>query len=394
MMIDKLRRKLIITTIAALLVIFVVMVGAMNAISFYSTQRQVSQSLEVLAGSQTEGGSTQRIRDNLPDVTASSLYRVSNYCIIRLTRNGELYEWKSENGDLYNDTVVEKLLQDIKSTGKEQGQIDSKMFRMEKADRGDKIAVIDISMELEYADNLLRITVIVGFLFWVILSGLSAVLICRVLRPVSEAFQKQQQFVWDASHEIKTPLAVISANAQVLALEIGENESLHYILDEVGRTNTLVQNLLSLARMDANRTKGEIREFDLGKTLLQTILPMESLIFEQGKVLTLQISGGIFYTGNEGLLQELAVILLSNAMKYAEPGSRITVSLRAKGSHRVLRVHNTGSTFLSGSIGAIPPTTGTPVAPGWDWRLPRALWSITGETSAWRAIHRAVQRSL
>ena len=60
---------------------------------------------------------------------------------------------------------------------------------------------------------LLHITAIVGFLFWVILSGLSAVLIGRVLRPVSEALQKQQQFVWDASHELKTPLAVISANA-------------------------------------------------------------------------------------------------------------------------------------------------------------------------------------
>lgn len=260
MMISGLRKKLIVSTISALLIIFAVMIGVINAVSFHTTQRQVSQSLEVLAGSQTESGSSQRLRDNLPDVTASSLYRVSNYCIIRLTRDGELHEWKSENLELYNDAVAEKLLQDIKATGKEQGRIDSKMFRMEKADRGDKIAVIDISAELEYASNLLRITAIVGFLFWAILSILAVVLICRVLRPVSEAFLKQQQFVWDASHELKTPLAVISANAQVLALEIGYNESLNYILDEVGRTNTLVQNLLSLARMDARRTKGEIRE--------------------------------------------------------------------------------------------------------------------------------------
>lgn len=343
MMIDKLRKKLITSTIAALLIIFVVMIWAMNAISFYSILRQVSQSLEILAGNQTEGGSTQRIRDNLPDVTASTLYRVSNYCIIRLTRTGEIYEWKSENGDLYNDTVVENLLQKIKDSGETQGQIGSHMFRLEKADHGDKIVVIDIHSEQESARNLLRTTIIVGTLFWMILSGLSAVLICRVLRPVSEAFQKQQQFIWDASHELKTPLAVISANAQVLVMEIGENESLQYILDEVGRTNTLVQNLLSLAQMDANRTKGEIREFDLGQTLLQAILPMESLVFEQGKELNLQISKGIFYTGNEALLQELVDILLSNAMKYSEPGSCITVSLRAKGSHRVLRVHNTGS---------------------------------------------------
>lgn len=77
----------------------------------------------------------------------------------------------------------------------------------------------------------------------------------------------------------------------------------------------------------------------------------ESLIFEQGKTLTLQISEGIFYTGNEGLIQELAVILLSNAIQYSLPGSEITVSLRAKGSHRVLTVHNTGSYIDPGSTG-------------------------------------------
>lgn len=343
MVISRLQKKLIVITVISLAVIFIAMIALMNAVSYYTTMNQISQSLEVLAGSQTESGSTARVRENLPNVTASSLYRVSNYCIIRLTRDGELYEWKSENEQLYNDTVVAQILQDVKTAGTDAGRAGTRMFRIAQADRGDRIAVMDISAELENSSGFLRVSASVGFLFWLILSGLAAILICRLLRPVSEAFSKQQQFVWDASHELKTPLAVISANAQVLASEVGQNESLNYILDEVKRTNTLVQNLLSLARMDANRTKGEIREFDLGKTLLQTVLPMESLIFEQGKTLTLQISEGIFYTGNEGLIQELAVILLSNAMKYSETGSEITVSLRAKGSHRILTVHNTGS---------------------------------------------------
>lgn len=342
-MIQKLRKKLIVTSVLSLAVIFIVMIALINAVSFYSTQSQVSQSLEVLAGSQTEEATTQRIRENLPDVTASSLYRVSNYCIIRLTRNGDLYEWKSENMQLYNDSAVRQLLEEIQAQGSSQGRVGTKMFRIEQTDRGNRIAVIDISAELENASSLLRITTVVGVLFWAILSALACVLISRLLRPVSEAFLKQQQFVWDASHELKTPLAVISANAQVLSCEIGQNENLGYILDEVNRTNTLVQNLLSLARMDLSRVKGDVREFDLGKLLLRTVLPMESLIFEQGKTLTIQISEGISYTGNEALIQELAVILLSNAMQYSETGSEITISLRAKGSHRVLTVHNTGS---------------------------------------------------
>lgn len=343
MMVQKLQKKLIITVVSSLAVIFIVMIALINAVSFYSTQSQVSQSLEVLVGSQTEGGTTQRVRENLPDVTASSLYRVSNYCIIRLTRDGSLYEWKSENKQLYNDSTVQQILEEIHAQGSNQGRVETRMFRIARADKGDRIAVIDISAELANASSLLRITVIVGFLFWGILSVLASLLICRLLQPVSEAFAKQQQFVWDASHELKTPLAVISANAQVLSREIGQNENLGYILDEVNRTNTLVQNLLSLARMDLSRVKGDVREFDLGKLLLRTVLPMESLIFEQGKAFTIQVSEGIYYTGNETLIQELAVILLSNAMQYSETGSEITITLRAKGSHRVLTVHNTGS---------------------------------------------------
>ena len=342
-MIQSLQKKLIAATTVCLAVILLVMIALINAVSSYSTFHQVSQSLEVLAGTQTDNSSTQRIRENLPDVTASSLYRISNYCILRLTRDGQLYEWKSENTQLYNDETVAQILSDIQAHGGDRGQVGQRMFRIAPGAHGDRIAVIDIRTELENAASLLRITAVVGILFWVLLSVLAAVLICRLLRPVSLAFAKQQQFVWDASHELKTPLAVISANAQVLSCEIGPNENLGYILDEVERTNTLVQNLLCLARMDAKRVKGEIRELDLGKLLLQTVLPMESLIFEQGKTLVLQIPKGIGCRGNEALLQELVVILLSNAVQYSTPGSQITLSLQAKGSLRILCVHNTGS---------------------------------------------------
>ena len=342
MMIAKLRRKLTLASICSLLAILLVMIGLINAVSFYSSQYRVSQSLETLSGSQSSGD-TARVRENLPGVTASSLYQVSNYCIIRLTRTGELYEWKSENTQLYTDETVAQLLRQIQDTGKKQGRVGSKMFRIEQAQRGDRIAVIDIQSELTYAASLLKITLAVGLAFWVILSALAVVLIRRVLSPVDEAFSKQQQFVWDASHELKTPLAVISANAQALAREVGESESLHYILGEVDRTNALVRNLLELARMDAGRPKGEMQTFDLGKALLQAALPMESLAFEQGKTMKLEVPEGVFYTGNPGLLLELAVILLSNAISYSDAGSEITLSLRARGTQRVLTVHNTGS---------------------------------------------------
>lgn len=104
-----------------------------------------------------------------------------------------------------------------------------------------------------------------------------------MLRPVREAFEKQKRFVWDASHELKTPLAVIAANADVLAGEVGESESLSYIRAEIGHADALIRNLLALARMDDGAARARFQTFDLGRALLGAALPFESTVFEAGK---------------------------------------------------------------------------------------------------------------
>ena len=137
-------------------------------------------------------------------------------------------------------------------------------------------------------------------------------------------------------------LAVISANAEVLEQEIGENEYLGYIRSEVRRTDALVKNLLTLARLDRNEAAAEMKAFDLGCALLDVTLPFESTVYEAGKTLDIQIPDKVEYNGNEAMIKQLAVILLSNALKYSNPGGRIAISLKAKGRQREISVFNTG----------------------------------------------------
>ena len=147
----------------------------------------------------------------------------------------------------------------------------------------------------------------------------------------------------DASHELKTPLAVISANAEVLEQDIGENEYLGYIRSEVRRTDTLVNSLLTLARLDKGAAETAMKPFDLSRALLDVTLPFESTVFEAGKTLETDIPDGITCTGSEEQIKQLAVILLSNALKYSDEGGKIEVSLKARGKQREIRVFNTGS---------------------------------------------------
>ena len=347
-MIGELKRKMLLTIVLGLLMIFAGVVAAINLANTAELKRQVQASLEILVGNNTHASTqtentVRRDRSGLPEVRASTLSRVTDYCVIRLNKAGEMHEWKSESTDEYNEEIATALARQIMAEESATGRIGQQAFRRESRSYGTLIVVMDVSTEIGYAQTLLRITVIVGVMAWALLSLLAWAMLRRVLQPVQEAFTKQQQFIWDASHELKTPMAVISANTQVLERELGDNPYFDNIRNEVKHADDLVQNLLTLARLDTGRQNVTFSRFDLGSALLTLALPMESLAYEEGKTLELRLSSGIFCMGNETLITQLISVLLSNALKYTPAGGCITLSLEAKGRRRLIRVHNTGS---------------------------------------------------
>ena len=138
---------------------------------------------------------------------------------------------------------------------------------------------------------------------------------------------------------------MISANAEALSREIGDNEWLGYIRSEVDRSDRLVQNLLTLARMDRGGLMVKPKPVDLSKAVLSVTLPFESTVFEAGRTLETDVDEGVTCMGDEDLLKQLTVNLLSNALKYSDEGGRISVGLKNRGSRAVLRVWNTGETI-------------------------------------------------
>ena len=274
----------------------------------------------------------------------NALASLSNAYIIRLNAAGTVTGWSSDRADLYTDEQVQAMADAALATGADTGRVDTQYFSL--ADNpdsgGQRLIVLDARLEFLSAEQTLRATALVASLAGVLLSALAYLLIRRMLRPVQASFDRQKQFVWDASHEFKTPLAVISANAELLSREIGPNEYLGYIQSEVKRTDGLVQSLLTLARMDKGTVAAEFKRFNLSEALLAVALPFESTVFEAGRTLETDVPENVFYRGDEGMLQQLAVILLSNALKYSDDGGLIRVSLAQKGRGVTLTVYNTG----------------------------------------------------
>ena len=294
------------------------------------------------------GGDQLRGRGWRGELTSGTdtLATLSNFYTITLDSDGAVSGWNSDRSDLYTDEQIEAIAGQILAAGKSRGRADTQFYCLleDEAQAGARrLIVLDARLEYLSARRVLRTTALVAALACLLLSLGACLLIRRMLKPVEASFERQKQFAWDASHELKTPLAVISANADVLSSEIGDNEYLGYIRSEVQRADKLVQNLLTLARMDKGSVQADIRRFDLSQALLSVALPFESTVFEAGKTLETDVPEGILCRGDEAMIQQLAVILLSNALKYSDDGGAIRLSLAQKGRGCVFSVYNTGS---------------------------------------------------
>lgn len=292
-----------------------------------------------------EDGSTPPQRPGIDMPGGNSLASLSNAYTIHVDGDGTVTEWSSDRSDLYTDAQVEAMAQAVLAAGNSEGRIGTQYYRLIDDGEGGTsrlLIVLDARLEFLSAERMLRAAAVVAALAGLLLAAGAWLLIRRMLQPVQASFDRQKQFVWDASHEFKTPLAVISANAELLSRQVGPNEYLGYIQSEVRRTDGLVQSLLTLARMDKGTVTAEMKRFDLSQALLGVALPFESTVFEAGRTLETDVPEGVWIRGDEAMLQQLAVILLSNALKYSDESGLIRLSLAQKGRGAVITVYNTG----------------------------------------------------
>ena len=170
-------------------------------------------------GSTPPGNAPPARPDGESTLNAWNIADLSNYYIVRLNDDGSVASVESDRTDLYNDEQISLTVTEILGTGNTFGRYGNYYYLRQN----NLLVVLDATIDLNNADNFLHTAEIIALIQTVLLSVGAGFLIHRLVKPVDEAVEKQKQFVWDASHELKTPLAVISANAEVLSGEIGEN---------------------------------------------------------------------------------------------------------------------------------------------------------------------------
>ena len=272
------------------------------------------------------------------------------YFTLQLGLRGELVSTGGGYYDLSDKEFLKDLIDESVGSRRDTGIVEAHNLRFCRiaTPRGTVLVFSDMSSENNTLDNLLKNSLLIGALSFLAFLVISIFLSRWAVKPVAAAWLQQKQFVADASHELKTPLTVIMTNAELLqSSEYDETERKTFsqsILLMGQQMKSLVENMLELAKSDAEQTKQKMKPVNLSKLILDTAISFEGVFIEKGLTVESSVEPGIIVRGNEQAMQQVVDILLDNAQKYSAPGGETSVRLYSSGQGKCqLKVSNPGA---------------------------------------------------
>ena len=266
------------------------------------------------------------------------------YFTLEINEPGEILQVEGSYYDLTDDALLRTLTDEVLLQESPTGVLEEFSLRycLVSTPVNRLIIFADMSSEQSALSNLRTTCLIIGIGAFLIFLLISVLLSGWAVRPVAKAWEQQRQFVADASHELKTPLTVILSSAELLEEQVPEAGSLSgSILTMSQRMKGLVEELLSLARVDGSLPALERTRLELSETVEDALLPFEAGFYEAGLTLNVSLSPKVYVKGDRTKLEQLTGILLDNARRYSPAGSSVTVTLRQTDRrHCVLSVSN------------------------------------------------------
>lgn len=354
-MIKRLKIKFVMINMILLICVLSMVFTGIYLLMHKSSKEQAIAMMQGIAKNDGRSIKPRLIRDNNPPPPLENL-RALNSFSVKVDNLGNLFELTSEFTMDVNDETIKQAIILAFNKEKHTGiiKVEDTQLRFLKQEKpyGQIIVFLDRYNELTTLNRLILVLITIGIISIIILFIVSLYLASWAVNPISKAWEKQKQFIADASHELKTPLTVIGANADVILgspNDTIQNQSkwIGYIKSETERMSKLVNNLLYIAKLDSDEDMGIYLPFNLSNAVMNTILPFESVIFEQGMNLELEISPDIYFAGDEERIKQIIVILTDNAVKNSKEKGKIKISLSViKEKGRIcLSVFNSGESI-------------------------------------------------
>lgn len=235
-------------------------------------------------------------------------------------------------------------------SGKLDGLLDTYKYKITKKGYGILIVFVDVSRERETVQFFITNTVLIFAIVLIAVFILLMIFSKVAIKPIVESYEKQKQFITDASHELKTPLTIINTNVDVLEMYFQENEWTQSIQKQTSRLAQLVTSLVDLTRMDEGNQQLQMVDFSLSDAITESAQPFLAHATAQNKKITLDVHKNISYCGEEQSIRQLICILLDNGIKYASAHTEIKVSLAKQGKKCFLSLTNMAENLEKGNL--------------------------------------------
>lgn len=358
-MIKKLRVKFIAASMLSLALVLLVILGGINAMSYRKTVSDADAILSLLASNQ--GMFPQRMapaedgvsRKEAPGNSSmeDGVFRKrgfsdetpyeSRFFSVLLDEAGQVLSTDTGKIAAVDQATAAEYAQKVWSSGQSSGFLGDYRFIRSAEAGGIRVIFLDCGRSLSSFHTVLLASISISLLGLLAVLVLLILLSGRIVTPAAESYEKQRRFITDAGHELKTPLTIIGADADLLELEHGGSEWLSDIKCQVTRLTGLTNDLVYLSRMDEERPQLQRIEFPLSDVTEEIVQSFQGLAKAQGKTLRMDIQPLLSFTGDEKAIRQLVSILLDNAVKYSPEGGTVSVRLEKEGRFLKLAVSNT-----------------------------------------------------
>ncbi len=349
-MIKSLQKRFILIAMSAVFIVLAIIMGAINLTNYHGMVKDADTTMAILEENngyfpRPDNGKDKHISPGMSEETPFE----TRFFAVYMTDEGKVTSVNTGSIAAISTAQAIEYAQEIYVSGKEKGFLSRYRFALSDTENGKMVVFLDCSRGISFYRSFLKAS------FAVSAAGILAVFIIvlllskRAILPIAVSYGKQKQFITDASHELKTPLAVISANTEVLEMTQGENNWTQSIRNQVSRLTELTNSLVSLARMDEHDSRLLMTDFSLSDAVAESLEPFRQVAAQQNKRFDISVAPNLTLCGNEEAVRKLVGILADNAIKYSGERGDISVTLKSGSKGLLLQTKNTVDEIAKGS---------------------------------------------
>lgn len=319
--------------------------SVLNSTYYLNNERQITRVLNLLTDNGGELSYNSKTSSQLGVNSEDGLYQYRYFSFV-FDKNGQLQRTSTDRIASLSREDIGAIAQKLANLSDDIGTLTlgETTYSYQKSDFGKGqtlIVVLDSSQYYRETNHLIHLTYLMSGISFILFAFIFTLFSGKVIKPFVRNYEKQRRFITNAGHELKTPLAIISANNELVELMNGESEWTKSTADQVTRLTGLINGLVSLARLE-EQAEVTLTDLDFSAIAEDAAEDFKGPVVRDGKIFKMQIQPGIHVKAEEKSLFELVTLLVDNANKYCDPEGTVQVKLTKNRLKRArLEISNT-----------------------------------------------------